>query len=220
MIKRFDFLVALYVFGVIVSELMGAKTFPIATIGHIHLNSSVAIFVLPLLFTITDVIVEVKGKARARSVVFAGLAMVVLLVAYSWLVTRLSPSTRFAPTETAYDTIFGASIRMSLASLAAFAVSELLDVAVFAKLRERLGKRGLWLRNNVSNFVSQFFDSTVFMVLAFYSFAIPFGKNYSFLLGLIIPYWLFKCLMSVIETPLVYAGVWWLRQKPGKLFTD
>jgi uncharacterized integral membrane protein (TIGR00697 family) len=218
MIKKFDLLVALYVFGVMVTELMGAKTFPVATIGHTHLHASVAIFVVPLLFTITDVIVEVKGKERARSVVLSGLIMVGLLVLFSFLATHLQPTQLFKPKESAYDTIFGASIRLSLASLAAFAVSELLDVAVFAKLRKKLGKNGLWFRNNVSNFVSQFFDSAVFLTLAFYSLGLSLGANYSFIIGLIIPYWLFKCFMSVLETPLVYVGVWWLRgNKTGKL---
>jgi uncharacterized integral membrane protein (TIGR00697 family) len=213
MIKRFDLLVALYVFGVIVSELMGAKTFPVATIGNTHLNASVAIFVLPLLFTITDVIVEVKGRARARSVVFSGLIMVGLLVLFTALATSLPPTNRFAPTESSYDTIFHASIRMSFASLAAFAVAELLDVAIFSKLRSKMGKSKLWLRNNVSNFISQFFDSLIFLTLAFYAFGQSFGSNAHFIVGLLIPYWLFKCLMSVLETPLVYLGVWWLRRE-------
>src|SRR6476661_1549236 len=115
MIRKFDLLVALYIFGVMVTELMGAKTFPVATVGHTHLHASVALFVLPLLFTITDVIVEVKGKERARSVVFSGLIMVALLVLLSLLATHLPPSQIFASKEAAYETIVSASIRLSLA---------------------------------------------------------------------------------------------------------
>ncbi len=211
MIKRFDVMIALYVFGVMVAELLGAKTFPLVSLGHFHINSSVAIFVMPLLFTITDVIVEVYGKKRARSVVFSGLTMVVLLILFSMLAVNLPPSARFAPNESAYDTIFGASIRIALASLAAFACSELLDVLVFSKLREKLGKKALWFRNNVSNFVSQFVDSAVFLTLAFYALNRPLGDNVGFLVGLLIPYWLVRCLLSVFETPLVYLGVWWLK---------
>jgi uncharacterized integral membrane protein (TIGR00697 family) len=84
-------------------------------------------------------------------------------------------------------------------------------VLVFARLRQALHGRGLWLRNNVSNFVSQLADSAIFLTLAFYAFGTPVGGNVSFLLGLIIPYWLVKCVFSVAETPLVYLGVWWLR---------
>lgn len=211
MIRRFDIVFALYIFGIMVAELMGSKTFPVATIGDFKLNASVAVFVLPLLFTVTDIVVEVYGRARARSMVFSGLFMVALLMAYGALVTHLPPSARFAPNEAAYDTVFGASIRIAFASLMAFAVSELLDVAIFSKIRERLGKKALWLRNNASNFVSQFFDSAVFLTLAFYAFDMSFDKNFSFIIGLLIPYWLLRCALSVLQTPLVYFGVWWLK---------
>jgi uncharacterized integral membrane protein (TIGR00697 family) len=211
MVRKFEFLVALYIFGIMVAELMGAKTFPLFTIGSWHLTASVAVFVLPLLFTITDVIVEVHGRKRARGVVFTGVIMVALLALFELLAVHLSPSERFASREAAYDAVFGASFRIAVASLVAFAVSELLDVLVFAKLREALKGRALWLRNNLSNFVSQLTDSTIFLTLAFYAIGTSLGSNVSFLLGLIIPYWLVKCAFSVLETPLVYAGVWWLR---------
>lgn len=211
MIRRLDILIALYVLGLLFAELFGAKTIPLINIGGWHVNGSVALLVLPLLFTVTDVIVEVYGKKRARSVVFSGLMMVGLLVILSAIAVNLPPSVRFAPNEAAYDTIFGASIRISLASLAAFAFSELLDVFIFSKLREKLGKKALWFRNNASNFVAQFVDSAVFLTLAFYAFGMSFGSNMSFIVGLLIPYWIIRCLLSAFQTPLVYLGVWWLR---------
>ena len=216
MIRKFDFLVALYMFGVMVSELMGAKTFSLGHVGGLHLTSSVAIFVFPLLFTVTDVIVEVHGRKRARSVVFSGIFMVFLLMLFELLAVHIAPSARFAPHQEAYAAIFGASVRIAAASLTAFALSELLDVLVFSRLRRVLHGRALWLRNNASNFISQLADSVVFLTLAFYAFKMPFGSNVSFLVGLIVPYWLVKCAFSVLETPLVYLGVWWLRRAPAE----
>jgi uncharacterized integral membrane protein (TIGR00697 family) len=210
-IRKFDLVMALYVFGVMVSETMGAKTFPLVQFSWLHLNATVSIFVLPLLFTLTDVVVEVHGRKRARSMVLSGLIVVALLVLYSLLATHLPPSKRFAGSEASYDAIFSATAQISIASLIAFATSELLDVAVFSKLRERLGKKALWFRNNLSNFVSQFADSVIFITLAFYSFHESFSSNISFAFGLIIPYWLIRCALSLIETPLVYLGVGWLR---------
>lgn len=210
-IRKFDLVVALYIFGVLSAELMGPKTFPLVSFSWLHLNASVAIFVLPLLFTLTDVVVEVHGKERARSMVWSGLIVIALLLLFALLATHLPPSQRFAPSEDAFDKVFGATARIAAASLTAFAVSELLDIAIFSKLREKLHRRALWLRNNLSNFISQFADSTVFIFLAFYSLSEPFTDNLSFLFGLIIPYWLIRCTLSVVETPLVYLGVWWLK---------
>ena len=218
MIRKFDFLVALYIFGVMITELMGGKTFPVASLGSWDIHASTAIFVVPLLYTITDVIVEVHGRRRARSVVFSGISMVFLVMLFGLLATHLPPTVRFASREAAYDAIFGTTVRLAGASLVAFAVSELLDVAIFSKLRQALHGRALWLRNNLSNFASQLLDSTVFLTLAFYSLGLPIGANAKFLLGLIVPYWIFKCILSVVETPLVYLGVWWLKGGSLKLF--
>lgn len=210
-IRKFDLLVAIYICCIAIAELMGAKTVPLFSIGNLHLSASVALLVVPLLFTINDVIVEVHGKERARSVVFSGLVVIAILLAMSLIVTNLPPSQRFMADEAAYDTIFGKSARIAAASLIAFALAELLDVWVFSKIREKLGNKALWLRNNLSNFSAQLIDTVVFISLAFYALDKPFGANAAFLIGLIIPYWLLKCSMSVVETPLVYIGVRWLR---------
>ncbi|HSW85152.1 MAG TPA: queuosine precursor transporter [Candidatus Saccharimonadales bacterium] len=216
-IRKFDLLLALYIFGIMVAELMGAKTFAVATIGNFHLNASVAIFVMPLLFTSIDVIVEVYGKERARSIVRVGLIIVALQILTALLFTHLAASKHYAEDSAAYNTIFGTSVRFGIASIAAFAASEFLDVSVFSRLRLRMHGQRLWLRNNVANFVSQFVDSSVFVILAFYTFSQTFSENFSFLLGIIIPYYLVRCAMSILETPLVYLGVRWLKSAPGKL---
>lgn len=206
-----DLLISVYFFAIAMAELMGAKTFPFK-IGPLKLNASVAIFLLPLVFTINDVITEVYGKERTRSIIRSALIGISLILLFSLFATNLPPSVRFQTTEAAYDKIFGLSARIAAASLTAFALAEFLDVLIFAKLRERLGKKGLWLRNNVSNFASQFIDTSVFMFLAFYALNRSFSDNVPFLVSLILPYWLLKCFMSVIETPLVYLGVNWLKK--------
>lgn len=218
-IRKFDLIVALYVFGIMVAELMGSKTFPLVQFDWLHLNVTVAIFVMPLLFTLTDIVVEVYGRSRARSMVFSGLFVVALLIVYAALATHLPPSTRFAEKESAYDTIFASTMQIAIASLVAFAASELLDVAVFSKLRERLGKKALWFRNNASNFVSQLTDSAIFLTIAFWAFDQSFSDNMSFIISILIPYWLIRCAFSVLQTPLVYLGVNWLR-KPQPQFAD
>lgn len=208
-----DLLVAVYIFCVAVSELMGAKTFPVFDFGWVKLNASVAVFVIPLIFTINDIVVEVYGKERARSIIRSSLFVIFLILLYSLLVTNLPPSKRFLSTEGAYDTIFGLSARISAASLIAFALSDFLDVYVFSWIREKFGKKALWFRNNASNFISQFVDSATFLILAFYALDQSFTGNMSFIISLLIPYWLLRCALSILETPLVYLGVRWLRNK-------
>lgn len=211
-LHKFDLLLGLYIFCIAASELMGVKTFPIASFSWLHLNASVAVLLLPLVFSINDIAIEVYGKQRARSLVRTGIFVVGLVFVFAAIATLLPPSTQFSSAEPAYDKIFTSSMRIAAASLLAFASAATLDVMIFSKIRERLGEQALWLRNNASNFLAQFLDTIIFITFAFYALDKPISDNLHFLIGLIIPYWLLKCFMSVVETPLVYLGVAWLKR--------
>ncbi len=211
-INKLDFLISFYIFCICASELMGGKTFPLLNINGFKLNANVAIFLFPFIFSINDIITEVYGKERTKSLIRSGIVIVFFIFLFALLATSLPPSGRFIKSEGAYDMVFGLSARIAAASLIAFTLAEFLDVFVFAKIRAKLGKSKLWLRTNASNFLSQFIDTIVFMTLAFYAFDQGFIENSVFLASLIIPYWLLKCFMSVIETPFVYAGVKWLKK--------
>jgi queuosine precursor transporter len=77
--------------------------------------------------------------------------------------------------------------RISLASVAAFLVSELLDTFVFTAL-----KRSFVTRVLVSNLISALFDSAIFITLAF-----------GFLPHLILGQWIVKVLISAAVIPFV-----------------
>lgn len=210
-IQKMDFIIAVYIFCVVAAEIMGSKTFSL-DIGPIHLSPTVAIFFVPFIYSLNDIITEVYGKERTRSVIRSGLIIIGLILITSVIVTLLPASKRFMESEAAYDHIFGKSARIAFASLTAFAIAEFLDVFIFAKVRQKLGKNKLWLRTNISNFASQFIDTVIFMTLAFYALNDPLGENIVHLWAIVLPYWLLKCAMSVIETPLVYLGVKWLKE--------
>lgn len=202
--ERLDFLLAFYVAAIVASEFLGAKTFPIWIF-----NASVAIFTLPITFCINDIVIEVKGERRAQSFMHSSLRILVFLAILTTVAVLLPASARFAPDNGAYQLIFAKSLRMTIASLIAFWSAAKLDIWVFARVREELKKTRLgqlWFRSNLSNFTAQFFDTTIFMFLAFFN-----GHNTAFIWSLILPYWLLKCIFSVAATPLTYLGVRWLK---------
>jgi len=199
---KLDLLLAIYITSIVAAELMGAKTFPL-----FFLNASVAIFTLPITFIINDVVIEVEGKARALNFMRSTFVILIFLALFNFLAISLPPSTRSEAFEPAYQTIFAKSLRMTLASLAAFFLAERLDIYVFTKIRARLKNSSLWLRSNASNIVSLFFDTSIFMFLAFFD-----GGNGLFVWSLILPYWGLKCLFSMVETPLTYLAVNWLKK--------
>jgi uncharacterized integral membrane protein (TIGR00697 family) len=198
-------LTGIYVFCILLAEIFGIKTIPLG-LGNIHLGPifirelkvSVAIFLLPLIFSINDIIIEVYGKKMAKTVYRIGLGCIVGLIGFSLLATWLPSSQLFSGSEAAYNQIFHQTTRIALASIIAFALSDFLDIVIFARLREKI--KNLGIRSNLSNILSQFIDTTTFVYLAF--FTATFG--HAMIWGIILPYWIFKCCMSVITTPFVY----------------
>ena len=210
-IQKNDLLITVYIFSIILSEVMGSKTFPIASIAGFPVTASVGIFLLPFVFTINSILMEVYGRARAQSVIACGFLSIIGVIVCSSVFTGIPPSARFLPRESAYDLVFESSIRISVASICAAALAFTLDVYVFSALRRRLSGYGLWFRNNAATFLATGVDTAVFVTLAFYDTSRIFSDNAPFLLGIILPYWGLKCIFSVVETPLVYAGVRWIR---------
>lgn len=210
-----DLLISLYIFCIVVAELMGAKTFPIINFFGFKLTGAIGMFLIPWIFSINDIFTEVYGFKRAKSLAKISVFIVFLLILFSTLAIALPPSARFLPMESSYRQIFSQSIRISIASLIAIAISNFLDINVFFKLKKMMGKQGLWFRNNFSNTLAVFFDTLIFMTIAFYSTKTSLSANINFLWGIILPYWFLKTIMSVISTPFVYLGISWLK-KPIK----
>lgn len=210
--SKLDFLISFYVFCIIVSELMGAKTFPIVNIFGFQLNGSVGMFLVPWIFSINDIVAEACGIKKARNMGKISIIMILFLIIFSAFSIALPPSNRYKATEGAYDAIFSQSIRVSIASLIAMAISNFTDINIFWRLKKVLNKYGLWFRNNLSNLLAILLDTVIFMTLAFYAIDKPLSDNFGFLLGIIIPYWLLKTFVSGLLTPVVYGGIKWLRK--------
>jgi uncharacterized integral membrane protein (TIGR00697 family) len=166
------------------------------------------------LFLTTDVIGEVYGKKEAKHVVSVSLVMLLITLGMTALCIALPANSTWGNQE-AYASVFGSSLRMSLASFIAFIFSQFHDVWAFEFWRRKTGGRFLWLRNNASTIVSQFIDTTIFMFAAFYGAAS--GFTVAFIFSLIIPYWLCKVVLALLDTPFCYFLVHWLRrEKPER----
>jgi len=218
-VLKSDILVGLYVFCIITAELMGSKTFPLFKIFNFNLTGSIGMFLMPWIFSINDIFTESFGLKHTKNLAKISLLVVSLLILLAAFAVVLPPSSRYAATNEAYKTIFSQSIRISIASLIAMAISNFGDIVFFWRLKQKMSKYGLWFRNNLSNILATLLDTVVFMTLAFYDPSHTFSNNFHFLIGLITPYWLLKVSMSVISTPFVYQGIKWLKNDDKKLST-
>lgn len=149
-------------------------------------------------FLVSDTIGEIWGRKTANNVVIAGF----VALASVFLLIRLSislPSAPFWQNQEAYSTILSASSRIIIASLIAYLVSQYHDVWLYHFIKERTGKKHLWLRNNASTAMSQLLDSVIFIVIAFYG-TMP-------VIPLILGQWVIKLIIAILDTPFVYGLV-------------
>jgi len=192
-------LIGLFVGMLVGMNLLGGKIITIFGVA-----GSVAVFIVPLTFAITDISTELYGRKFTRQLTLAGMMTLVVLMIYSAIFVLLPPNSRFAADE-AYRTIFGSSLRIIIASIAAFGLAQLQDVFIFEKIRKMTKGKWLWVRTNVSTFASEVVDTTVFMFIAFYMITPKFDAL--FVIKMIIPYLLLKIAFAILITPVVYAGV-------------
>ncbi|PIR80536.1 hypothetical protein COU24_03380 [Candidatus Kuenenbacteria bacterium CG10_big_fil_rev_8_21_14_0_10_39_14] len=202
--KKFLIALALYLTSLLAANTLGLKIMPFIFGSHL----SVAVFSFPVVFLMTDVIGEVYGKRAAKFFVLAGFISTALFIVYSFLSLAMPWSDDGQWARQGYNQIFGISLRMAIASLAAFLIAEYQDVFSFFFFRKKLGTRFFWLRSLLSNLWSQLLDSVIFMVIAFAG--VYATKT---LISIIISWWLYKVAMGALYTPLSYIGLSLLRDK-------
>lgn len=132
-----DMLAAVAAMALVVLASNVLVQFPVAGLGD-YLTWGA--FSYPVAFLVTDLSNRRFGPAGARRVVYAGFAAAVTL------------------------SVIFATPRIAIASGTAFLAAQLLDVAIFARLRDR----AWWMPPFVSSVVSSAVDTMIFFSLAFY----------------------------------------------------
>lgn len=191
-------LTGFFVTNAVVAELIGVKLF---TWGGF--TQSVGIILWPVVFLTTDLLNEFYGKRVVRTLS----VMTAVLVTYAFLVITVAiavPAVDFSPVD--YDTfqrVFGQSQWIIVGSILAFLVAQLVDVFVFFFIRQRTGHKMIWLRATGSTVVSQLIDTYIVQGVAFY---IPGSLTFDQYMGVAFQGYLFKLIVAVSLTPLIYLG--------------
>lgn len=202
--KKEMILFALFITSMVLVNTIGTKI-----ISLFNIRLSVGIFFMPILFVVTDIIGEVKGKKRALFFVRVSIFMLIFLFLMVALCVSIPPHPSYELNDQ-YRAIFGSTLRMTIASLISFIISQNIDILIFSLVKKITKEKHLWIRNNVSTMTSQLIDTIIFMFVAFYHISPKFDA--AFIFSLILPYWGFKVLFALLDTPLCYLGVKWLKK--------
>ncbi|MBN2042237.1 MAG: queuosine precursor transporter [Candidatus Aenigmarchaeota archaeon] len=201
--EKTSILLGIFVAAIVSGNLLGTKIFSFWVI-----SASVGIFMYPLTFLITDIIEEVYGREKTKQFIVAGFFSLLLIIFFTLISIYLPPASRYE-LDSEYFKVFAPSLRIIIASIIGFLISQYHDIMAFEFWKNKTRGRFLWLRNNASTIVSQFLDTTIFMFIAFYMVTPQFTVDFVF--ALIMPYWILKVFVALCDTPLCYLGVRWLK---------
>jgi uncharacterized integral membrane protein (TIGR00697 family) len=207
----------------IVAEFIGAKIFSLEKSfnlppfqiqlfgGVFNFDMTAGVILWPIVFVLTDIINEYFGKKGVQRLSW----IAAILLVYSFIAVRVAmwlegadfwigsgkPS-GLTDMSQAFNAVFGQGLMIILGSLVAFLIGQLVDAYIFKKLKDRTGDKFIWLRATGSTAISQFIDSYVVLVIAFYL-----GGNYDLLWVIQVGTlnYIYKLGMAVVLLPVLYG---------------
>jgi len=208
--KYYEFVMAAFVTVLLCSNVIGAAK--IVTVGGFTFGAGILFF--PLSYIFGDILTEVYGYARARRVVWAGFAALMYASLMSYVIVALPPANGW-PNQAAYEIAFGATGRIAMSSLLAFWAGEFTNSFVLAKMKLFTRGRMLWSRTIGSTIAGEFVDTLIFYPLAFYGV-----WSNQLILTVMISNYLLKTAWEVINTPITYQIVNFLKRAENEDYYD
>ncbi len=208
--KYYDLVMAAFVTVLLCANLIGASK--VATLFGFTFGAGVLFF--PISYIFGDVLTEVYGYARSRRVVWAGFGALLFASVMSLTILAFPPAPGW-PHQGAFETVFGNTWRISLASMFAYLCGEFCNSFVLAKMKIFTLGRFLWMRTIGSTIVGEAVDSLIFYPLAFWGVWPPeqvmtvMMSNYALKVG-----W------EVVNTPLTYRVVNFLKRAEAEDYYD
>lgn len=200
-LRHFDTIEVLFVAIFLTSNIVSAK---IISLWYFTFDGGTILF--PLSYIITDILTEVYGYKKTRRVLWLGL-MSAILLSFALIVIGLLPAAVGWENQEAYSKILGLAPRILIASIIAYFVGEFTNSYILAKMKIATNGRWLWTRTISSTIVGEFFDTLLFVTIAFYGVL-----DRQMLIVIIISNYVFKLGVEILFTPLTYMVVKYLKK--------
>jgi len=202
-------LAGIFIASLVSCNLIFQKFFTWTPFGLYTFELSVGILPYPITFLVTDLISELYGKKKADQVVISGLIASVFVMGVV-LLANYVPNTSWSPVNNElFEKVFGLQGPAVFASMIAYLSAQFIDVRVFHFWKKLTKGKHLWLRNNGSTFVSQFVDTAAVLILLCSAGVIEWSR----FLPLLENGFLFKIMVALIDTPIIYGVIHLLKGK-------
>jgi uncharacterized integral membrane protein (TIGR00697 family) len=208
--RYYDLVMAAFVTVLLCADVIGAAK--VARLWGFSFGAGVLFF--PISYIFGDVLTEVYGYARARKVVWAGFGALAFASFMSWAILAFPPDPGW-PHQAAYETVFGATPRIVLASLVAYFCGEFCNSYVLARMKLLTEGRFLWARTIGSTIVGEAVDSLVFYPTAFLGL-----WQTDLVLRVMAANYVLKVLWEAVMTPVTYRVVNFLKRAESEDYYD
>tara|TARA_B110000438_G_scaffold121213_1_gene118350 strand:- start:3888 stop:4550 length:663 start_codon:yes stop_codon:yes gene_type:complete len=198
-------LVGIFIASLITCNLIANK-FVAVDMGFKVFIISAGILPYPLTFLVTDLISELYGQKKANLVVFSGFIASLFVLLFLWLGGQFNAIPESSVSDSIYNSVFRNAWRLIAASMIAYLFAQVIDVRIFHFWKKLTNGKHLWLRNNGSTIASQLVDTTLVICILFVGV-----WNSDQILSAIIDGWLFKMLMALLDTPIIYGVIYLLK---------
>lgn len=181
---------------------------------------SSGVIAYPVTFLVTDIISEIYGEKRAKTLVFTGFLVSVFTVVIILISTTLPIWDQSPVDRQSYNTVFGLAPGIVFGSMIAYLSAQFIDVKLFEFFRKLTNGKHLWLRNNGSTIISQLIDTSLVVIIALIIYPKATGTSTALTwpaaLQIIIGQYVFKAMIALVDTPLIYVCVNGLKRYLGK----
>lgn len=210
----FVILCGIFITNAVVAELIGGK---LIEIGPFVM--SIGIIPWPIVFLTTDLINEYFGKQGVQKLSFITAGLIVYAFILLFVAISVPAAKGISPvSDAAFTAVFGQSMWIIVGSIAAFLLSQLIDVTIFNFVKSKTGGSKIWLRSTGSTVISQLIDSFVVLGIAFY---LPGKIDFDTFISSALTGYTFKLSLAVLLTPLIYLGHYlisnYLKNDPARL---
>lgn len=186
---------ALYIAFQLFANILSTK---IALLPLIHLSVDGGTVIYPFTFTLRDFVHKTWGKRQARFVVVLAASLNIVMVVLFWLIGKMQPDPTW-PFQEAYNSILMPVWRITVGSIIAQVIAELIDTELFSVIYKKAGQKfGDMLGVFCSNGIALVFDSVIFSVIAFAG-VLP----WSTVVQIIISNILIKLVITIISVPTI-----------------
>ena len=135
------------------------------SIGIFNITTNLGNILFASSFLATDIMSEKYGAKESRKAIILGVVSQVIFVIMTQIGLLYTP----APEDLAQESmkgLFSINLRVSIASIVMYFVSNMADIYIFEKIKEKVPGK-LWLRNNVSTMICNSIENYLFSFLAF-----------------------------------------------------